>query len=75
MMERESPFHAESQVAFVTRRERLRRAAEDGERLYRKRMFEDEWTVADDHRLHGILSVDLPPALGLVDELAALAQA
>jgi len=51
------------------RREQLRRAAEDGERLYRKLMHVGELTVADDHRLHGILTRELENALGLVDEL------
>lgn len=52
------------------RRERLRRAVEDGERLYRVRMHAPEGpTIADDNRIDGILTLDLVDALGLVDQL------
>ena len=54
-------------------RERLRRAVEDGERLYRQRMHEEphEITGADENRINGILTIDLPDALGVVDRLRA----
>ena len=52
-------------------REQLRRAAEDGERLYRKRMHEDDWTGAEDNRVDGILTRELVDALALVDALVA----
>lgn len=53
-------------------RERLRRAVEDGELLYQKRMHgPDGLSLADEHRLDGILSLDLKDALGYVDELLA----
>ena len=48
------------------RRERLRRAVEDGDRLYRKRL-DKEATQADNNRIDGILSLDLADALALVD--------
>ena len=52
-------------------REQLRRAAEDGERLYRKRMHEDDWTGADDNRIDGILTRELEDALEFADALVA----
>lgn len=53
-------------------RERLRRAAEDGERLYRIRMHDPVGpTIADDNRINGILSLELPDALGAFDRLRA----
>lgn len=59
-----SPFHAR-------RRELLRRAAEDGERLYRKSMHDPDGivTIADWNRIYGLLTRELTDALGLVDEL------
>jgi len=61
--------------ADTIRRERLRRAAEDGERLYRVRMHApDGPTIADDNRINGILSLDLTDALGFVDALVARAE-
>jgi hypothetical protein len=64
-------------VNTLDRRERLRRAAEDGERLYRVRMHDPNGpTIADDNRIDGILTLDLTDALGFVDallnEIAAL---
>jgi hypothetical protein len=53
-----------------TQRERLRRAAEDGERLYRVRMH-GEPTARDENRIDGILSIDLLGALGSFDSLLA----
>ncbi len=51
-------------------RERLRRAAEDGERLYRVRMHSENGpTIADDNRIDGILTLDLTDALGALDVL------
>lgn len=52
-------------------RERLRRAAEDGERIYRVYMHGDieDMTAADLNRLSGILTLDLPDALGAYDSL------
>lgn len=51
-------------------REKLRRAVEDGERLYRKRMHDPIGpTIADDNRIDGILTLDLPDALGAYDRL------
>jgi hypothetical protein len=55
-------------------RERLRRAAEDGERLYRMRMH-DEPTIADDNRIDGILTRELSDALGFADRLVARLEA
>lgn len=56
-------------------RERLRRAVEDAERLYRVRMHApDGPTIADDNRIDGILTLDLPDALGAYDRLAAQLQ-
>jgi hypothetical protein len=53
-------------------RERLRRAVEDGERLYRVRMHApDGPTIADDNRIDGILTFDLTDALGAYERLAA----
>ena len=49
-------------------REQLRRAAEDGERLYRKRMHAEP-TIADDNRIDGILTRELENALALVERL------
>lgn len=52
-------------------RERLQRAAEDGERIYRAYMHGDieDMTAADLNRLSGILTLDLPDALGAYDGL------
>lgn len=52
-------------------RERLRRAVEDGERIYRAYMHGDieDMTAADLNRLSGILTLDLPDALGTLDGL------
>ncbi len=62
-----------SDPMFAARRERLRRAAEDGERLYRVRMqAPDGPTMKDDFRIDGILTLDLTDALGFVDELLAV---
>ncbi len=53
-------------------RERLRRACEDGERLYRVRMHSGNGeTIKDGNRIDGLLTLDLPDALGAFDRLAA----
>ena len=50
-------------------REKLRRAVEDGERLYRKSMHDPDGvlTVSDWNRIHGLLTLELADALALVD--------
>lgn len=59
---------------FSTRREQLRRAVEDGERLYRKRMHDSDGTgltIEEEFRADGILTRELESALALVDECIA----
>jgi hypothetical protein len=51
-------------------REQLRRAVEDGERIYRAWMS-DEMTVGDGHRLMGLLTRELESALAALDALEA----
>jgi hypothetical protein len=68
------PDRAQDTEAIRAARQRLRRACEDGERLYRKRMH-DEPTIADDNRIDGILTYDLSDALGAYDRLVARLEA
>lgn len=57
-------------AAQIGAREQLRRAAEDGERLYRIRQHgEHGETVADGNRIDGILTRELDDALGAFDML------
>ena len=51
--------------------EHLRRAVEDGERLYRKRMHDSDGaglTIEEEFRVDGILTRELESALALVDD-------
>lgn len=65
-----------SPVVEEGQRERLRRAAEDGERLYRVRMHGANGpSMADDNRIDGILTLDITDALGFADSLLARAAA